>query len=95
VLLAINVVFGFLISGIDWRAHAGGFLVGGAVAAVLVYAPRARRNAVQAAGLALVAVLVSGRSAYGRRRSTSGSSRARRTRRGADRLPERTLTRRA
>ena len=60
VLLAINVVFGFLISGIDWRAHAGGFLVGGAVAAVLVYAPRARRNAVQAAGLALVAVLVVG-----------------------------------
>jgi len=60
VLIAINVVIGFLPGGgIDWRAHLGGLAVGAAVAAALVFAPRAGRVLWQALGvLAIVAVLV-------------------------------------
>ena len=60
VLLAINFVFGFIASGIDWRAHLGGLIAGALCALALVHAPRERRSLVQAAGLALVlaAVLV-------------------------------------
>jgi membrane associated rhomboid family serine protease len=35
VLLAINVVLGFLVRGIDWRAHLGGAATGAAVALIL------------------------------------------------------------
>ena len=35
VLLGINVVLGFLVGGIDWRAHLGGAVVGALVAAIL------------------------------------------------------------
>ncbi len=59
VLLGINLLLTFSISFIDKRAHVGG-LIGGALAAlVLLYAPRPRRDVLQAAGLgALAAVLV-------------------------------------
>lgn len=67
VLLLINAVLGFVLPNIDWRAHVGGFLTGGAVALVLVYAPRRRRTFVQVAGclavLALVLVAVTSRTA--------------------------------
>jgi membrane associated rhomboid family serine protease len=56
VLLAINLVAGFLLPNIDWRAHVGGLVAGAAVAAALAYAPRARRTPVQLGGC--VAVLV-------------------------------------
>ncbi|RZS91240.1 membrane associated rhomboid family serine protease [Motilibacter rhizosphaerae] len=58
VLLAVNVVFGFTVADIDWRAHAGGFVGGLVAAAALAYAPRRGRQAAQAAGILLV-VLVS------------------------------------
>jgi membrane associated rhomboid family serine protease len=45
-------------ANISWQGHLGGFLGGIALAAVLVYAPRARRTAWQATGFACVAVLV-------------------------------------
>lgn len=55
--LVINLVFTFTGSGISWQGHIGG-LVGGALAAVtVVYAGRARRTAVQTAGLTAIAVL--------------------------------------
>jgi membrane associated rhomboid family serine protease len=54
VLLGINFVFGFVASGIDWRAHLGGLLAGALCALTLVYAPADRRGPVQAIGLVAV-----------------------------------------
>ena len=59
-LLAINVVFGFVVAGIDWRAHAGGFVGGLLAAAAVAYAPAAHRAAVQFSGLAVVLLLALG-----------------------------------
>lgn len=59
VLLAINFAIGFLVAGIDWRAHLGGAVVGAAVTAVMAYAPKQSRNLWQMLGvLAISAVLV-------------------------------------
>lgn len=59
ILLAINVAIGFFAPNIDWRAHLGGLLTGAVVAAILVYAPRARRVLWQALGVGgLVLILV-------------------------------------
>ncbi len=58
ILLAINLVIGFLPgSNIDWRAHLGGLLVGALIAAVFTYLPD-RRNGVLLQVLACVAVLI-------------------------------------
>jgi membrane associated rhomboid family serine protease len=54
VLLLINVVLGFTLPNIDWRAHLGGFVAGGATALVLAYAPKVRRTLLQALGAGLV-----------------------------------------
>jgi membrane associated rhomboid family serine protease len=59
-LLAINLAYGFLVPNIDWRAHLGGLVTGGLVAASIAYAPARRRNLVQAAGIALVVLVVVG-----------------------------------
>src|SRR3954453_17072175 len=58
VLLAINFAFGFLSSGIDWRAHLGGLLAGGLTAMAFAYAPPNRRTAVQVGGAAVVVLLI-------------------------------------
>ncbi|GAB3528720.1 rhomboid family intramembrane serine protease [Arthrobacter monumenti] len=58
ILIAINAVLGFVVSGIAWQAHLGGLVAGGLAAAVLAYAPRGKkRTLVQTAGLAGVAAL--------------------------------------
>lgn len=62
-LLGINVVLGFLISGIDWRAHLGGALTGALVALMLTTGRGSlgtRRVASQAVaiGAVLVGLLV-------------------------------------
>lgn len=58
-LLAINIVIGFLVPMIDWRAHLGGAVVGAAAAAVMAYAPKQSRRLWQTLGtLAICAVLV-------------------------------------
>ncbi|PSL05160.1 membrane associated rhomboid family serine protease [Haloactinopolyspora alba] len=44
VILGINVVFGFMVEGIDWRAHLGGLVVGTALAAVFAFVPRRFRT---------------------------------------------------
>lgn len=53
-LLAINLVITFAVPNIDWRGHLGGLLGGSLIALALVYAPRERRTAIQAAGTAAV-----------------------------------------
>ncbi|MGW9414065.1 rhomboid family intramembrane serine protease [Arthrobacter cupressi] len=59
VLIAINGVIGFMVSGIAWQAHLGGLITGALSAAVVAYAPRGPRRALfQAGGLAVVALLL-------------------------------------
>ncbi|MEO6511111.1 MAG: rhomboid family intramembrane serine protease [Nocardioides sp.] len=55
--IGINAVLTFTF-GFSWQGHLGGFLGGLAVAAVLVYAPRQRRGQMQAAGLAVIGVVI-------------------------------------
>jgi len=58
-LIAINLVFSFTFSGIDWRGHVGGLVVGALVAVVFAFAPTGpNRNRVQAAGCVAIALLL-------------------------------------
>jgi hypothetical protein len=54
----VNLIFTFAISNIDWRAHVGGLITGGLVAAIYAFAPGARRNQLQAAGVVLLMVVM-------------------------------------
>ena len=62
VILAINVVFGFVVPGIDWRAHFGGLITGALLAFAFAHAPRAHRTLVSVAAcigmLVLIVVIV-------------------------------------
>ena len=65
VLIAINGVIGFVVPQIAWQAHLGGLVTGALSAAVIAYSPRGRRQGLlQAAGLALVLVLLVAASAF-------------------------------
>lgn len=44
VILAINLVIGFTVPGIDWRAHLGGLVVGVALGFAFAHAPRQNRT---------------------------------------------------
>jgi hypothetical protein len=57
-LIGINLVLGFVLSGIDWRAHVGGLITGALVAAVLAYAPTRNRVLWQVGGVLSVVVLL-------------------------------------
>ncbi|WP_127128602.1 rhomboid family intramembrane serine protease [Georgenia sp. SYP-B2076] len=57
VLIGLNFVLGFMVSGIAWQAHLGGAIVGALLAAGYVYAPRERRTlagVLVTAGIAVV-----------------------------------------
>jgi membrane associated rhomboid family serine protease len=57
--IGINFVITFVfVNSISWEGHVGGFIGGTAIGAILFYAPRERRTAVQVAGLVAVAALV-------------------------------------
>jgi membrane associated rhomboid family serine protease len=57
--LAGNLIFTFAVSNIDWRGHIGGLITGAAIAFVYARAPvGAMRSRIQAAGVALIAVVL-------------------------------------
>jgi membrane associated rhomboid family serine protease len=61
VLIAINLVISFTVSGIAWQDHVGGLIAGGALTAAYVYAPRANRTLIQvAATIAMIGILILG-----------------------------------
>ncbi|MBC7291154.1 MAG: rhomboid family intramembrane serine protease [Actinotalea sp.] len=60
VLVAINGVLGFVVPGIAWEAHLGGFLVGLVLGAAFAYAPRRLRAAVAVVVPLLVLLLLVG-----------------------------------
>jgi membrane associated rhomboid family serine protease len=60
VLIGINVVLGFVIPNIDWRAHLGGLAAGLLLAAVFAYAPARLRVPAAVGTTVLVAVTVVG-----------------------------------
>jgi membrane associated rhomboid family serine protease len=58
--LGLNVVFTFYNTGISWQGHLGGLLGGALTAAIIVYAPRKRREVIQWTGIGLVLVVALG-----------------------------------
>lgn len=54
ILLAINIVIGFIAPNIDWRAHLGGAVVGALITAIMVYAPKQSRVLWQTLGVLAV-----------------------------------------
>ena len=56
IVLGINVVIGFVATGIAWEAHLGGLAVGAAIGAVYVRTRRAEQRRAQVLGVAAIAV---------------------------------------
>jgi membrane associated rhomboid family serine protease len=57
-MLVINLIFTFSVPNISVAGHLGGLVIGGIAAAVLAYAPPARRSLVQVIGCAAIFVLL-------------------------------------
>ncbi|MET7459117.1 rhomboid family intramembrane serine protease [Nonomuraea sp. NPDC005501] len=62
-IIGLNLVFTFVVSGISWTGHIGGLITGSVLAAAMAYAPRSNRALWQALALAgalvvLVALVV-------------------------------------
>ncbi|WP_070955125.1 rhomboid family intramembrane serine protease [Candidatus Rhodoluna planktonica] len=53
-LIAINLVFGFIIPGISWQGHVGGLLAGGAIASVYANTRKSSQQLSQKLGVLLV-----------------------------------------
>ncbi|HEY3686588.1 MAG TPA: rhomboid family intramembrane serine protease [Streptosporangiaceae bacterium] len=58
IIIVLNLVMTFTISGISWGAHVGGLLAGAALALVYVYAPVRRQRLVEIGGTAALAVVI-------------------------------------
>ena len=56
VIIALNLVIGFVVPGIAWQAHVGGLVAGAALGAAFAYAPAARRREIGTAATVLIAV---------------------------------------
>ncbi|WP_343035188.1 rhomboid family intramembrane serine protease [Cellulomonas septica] len=60
VVIGLNVVVGFVVSGISWPAHLGGLFTGLALGAAYAYAPVARRRQVAVLAPVVVAAVLVG-----------------------------------
>src|SRR5258708_194097 len=61
VLIVINLVLSFTVSGIAWQDHVGGLITGGALPPSYVYPPRANRTLIPvAATIAMIGLLIRG-----------------------------------
>jgi membrane associated rhomboid family serine protease len=58
VVIALNLVISFTVPGISWQGHVGGLIVGTALGAAYVFAPRALRLPIAIGATAGVAVLL-------------------------------------
>ncbi len=60
-LIGLNLVISFTVSGVAWQAHLGGLIAGTALTAAFAYAPRRNRTLVQAgATIAMLVILIVG-----------------------------------
>lgn len=57
-LIAVNLVFGFLSSGVSWQGHVGGLITGGIVALVLANTRMLSQQAAQRLGLVSVVIVL-------------------------------------
>jgi membrane associated rhomboid family serine protease len=57
-VIGFNLVFSFVVPSIDWRAHIGGLLVGGALTYAFAHLDGPRRDVLHAAAVAAVVVLL-------------------------------------
>ncbi len=57
VWVGINLVFTITVPNISWQGHLGGLVGGAAIAAIIVWAPKANRTRWQVSGLVLIGVL--------------------------------------
>lgn len=67
-LIGVNVVISFVVPNISILGHLGGLLFGTAATAVMVFAPRERRNSLQIAGICALMVAVLALVAAGQQR---------------------------
>lgn len=58
VVLLLNLVIGFVVPGIDWRAHAGGLVAGAIITAGYVYLGRGSRRTVTHAAVVVVVLAI-------------------------------------
>jgi membrane associated rhomboid family serine protease len=70
-LIGINLVLSFALPNISWQGHLGGLITGTAIAAAFAYAPRERRDLVQA-GACVLALLIMGAAIAARTSALTG-----------------------
>ncbi len=58
IIVGLNFFFGFMLSGVSWQSHLGGFITGGLVGAAIVLPPKRWRARVQGCGVAAVCALL-------------------------------------
>ena len=59
-MLGLNLVFTFLVPGIDWRAHIGGLIAGAALAAAFSYGPQQTRRWLHPLAVVVVLAVLAG-----------------------------------
>jgi membrane associated rhomboid family serine protease len=57
-LIAINLVFGFVSTGVSWQGHVGGLITGGLVALVLANTRKVSQQPAQRLGLVAIVILL-------------------------------------